>query len=59
MLLKCPYSNDPNKHYLILHFIGIMYMFAGLSVVCDEFFVSALDVIIEEWDITEDVAGAT
>lgn len=44
---------------IILHIIGVMYMFVALAVVCDEFFVPSLDVIIEKLDITDDVAGAT
>jgi len=34
-------------------------MFLGLSVVCDEFFVPALEVIADKWELTSDVAGAT
>ena len=34
-------------------------MFMALSIVCDEFFVPALEVIIDKLQITEDVAGAT
>lgn len=44
---------------LLLHVLGVMYMFVALAIVCDEFFVPALDVIIEKLDITDDVAGAT
>lgn len=44
---------------LVLHVIGVMYMFVALAIVCDEFFVPSLDVIIEKLDITDDVAGAT
>lgn len=44
---------------LALHVIGVMYMFVALAIVCDEFFVPSLDVIIEKFDITDDVAGAT
>lgn len=44
---------------LALHVIGVMYMFVALAIVCDEFFVPSLDVIIEKLDITDDVAGAT
>lgn len=44
---------------LVLHVLGVMYMFVALAIVCDEFFVPALDVIIEKLDITDDVAGAT
>ena len=34
-------------------------MFAGLAVVCDEYFVPALEVITEKLDVSDDVAGAT
>lgn len=44
---------------LILHVFGMVYMFVALAMVCDEFFVPALDVIIEKLQISEDVAGAT
>lgn len=44
---------------VILHIIGIMYMFYALALVCDEFFVPSLDVITEKLGITPDVAGAT
>ncbi|CAH1113993.1 unnamed protein product [Psylliodes chrysocephalus] len=44
---------------IILHILGVIYMFVALAIVCDEFFVPALDVIIEKLDIQDDVAGAT
>ncbi|CAH0401153.1 unnamed protein product [Chilo suppressalis] len=44
---------------VILHVIGMGYMFVALAVVCDEFFVPSLDVIIERLAIRDDVAGAT
>ena len=34
-------------------------MFVALAIVCDEFFVPSLDVIIEKLGCSEDVAGAT
>ncbi|EZA55501.1 Sodium/potassium/calcium exchanger Nckx30C [Ooceraea biroi] len=34
-------------------------MFVALAIVCDEFFVPSLDVIIEKFEIADDVAGAT
>ena len=33
---------------IILHIIGIIYMFYALALVCDEFFVPSLDVITEK-----------
>ena len=47
------------KGAVILHVIGMIYMFVALAVVCDEFFVPALTVITERLAISEDVAGAT
>lgn len=44
---------------IILHVLGVIYMFVALAIVCDEFFVPSLDVIIEKLDIQDDVAGAT
>ncbi|XP_035709634.1 sodium/potassium/calcium exchanger Nckx30C isoform X2 [Folsomia candida] len=47
------------KGAVIFYIIGVIYMFVALAIVCDEFFVPALDVIIEVFDIQDDVAGAT
>ncbi|XP_037041812.1 sodium/potassium/calcium exchanger Nckx30C isoform X2 [Bradysia coprophila] len=44
---------------IVFHIVGVMYMFVALAIVCDEFFVPSLDVIIEKLGITDDVAGAT
>ncbi|XP_019410956.1 PREDICTED: sodium/potassium/calcium exchanger 2 [Crocodylus porosus] len=44
---------------VVLHIIGMIYMFIALAIVCDEFFVPSLTVITEKLDISDDVAGAT
>ncbi|NXP18742.1 NCKX2 protein, partial [Scytalopus superciliaris] len=44
---------------VILHVIGMIYMFIALAIVCDEFFVPSLTVITEKLTISDDVAGAT
>lgn len=44
---------------VVLHFLGLCYMFVALATVCDEFFVPALDIIVEKFNLSEDVAGAT
>lgn len=44
---------------VILHVIGMVYMFVALAIVCDEFFVPSLGVITDKMQISEDVAGAT
>ncbi|XP_077419692.1 sodium/potassium/calcium exchanger 1-like isoform X7 [Vanacampus margaritifer] len=45
--------------WVLLHAIGMIYMFVALAIVCDEFFVPALEVITNKLDISDDVAGAT
>ena len=47
------------KGGVILYIIGLIYMFVALAIVCDEFFVLSLDVIIDVIGCSEDVAGAT
>ncbi|CAJ1049878.1 sodium/potassium/calcium exchanger 1-like isoform X1 [Xyrichtys novacula] len=45
--------------WVALHIVGMVYMFAALAIVCDEFFVPALEVITNRLEISDDVAGAT
>ncbi|KAL9986257.1 hypothetical protein ACROYT_G000369 [Oculina patagonica] len=47
------------KGAVILHIIGMCYMFLALSIACDEFFIPALANITDKLNISEDVAGAT
>ncbi|XP_067847147.1 sodium/potassium/calcium exchanger 4-like [Heptranchias perlo] len=44
---------------VLLHITGAVYMFYALAIVCDDFFVPALDKICEKLHLSEDVAGAT
>ena len=44
---------------ILLYVLGLVYMFFAVAIVSDDFFVPALEVIIEKTKITEDVAGAT
>lgn len=44
---------------IVLYILGVLYMFVGLSIVCDEFFVPALEGFVEAFNISDDVAGAT
>ena len=53
--LVSPYENGG----VIVYLIGMIYTFMGLAVVCDEFFVPALEVMIDTFGISDDVAGAT
>ncbi|XP_064358912.1 sodium/potassium/calcium exchanger 2 isoform X2 [Dromaius novaehollandiae] len=50
---------ERRKGAVILHVIGMIYMFIALAIVCDEFFVPSLTVITEKLAISDDVAGAT
>lgn len=50
---------DRRRGWVILHILGMMYMFVSLAIVCDEFFVPALGVITDKLAISDDVAGAT
>ncbi|XP_011268835.1 sodium/potassium/calcium exchanger Nckx30C isoform X1 [Camponotus floridanus] len=54
------FTNDQRRRgAVIFHILGVVYMFVALAIVCDEFFVPSLDVIIEKFEIADDVAGAT
>ncbi|XP_062589037.1 sodium/potassium/calcium exchanger 2-like [Saccostrea cucullata] len=54
------FTEEQLKHgAVILHVLGMIYMFIALAIVCDEFFVPSLGVIIQRFGISEDVAGAT
>lgn len=44
---------------VILYFIGVIYFFLGIAIVCDDFFVASLEKISEMLHLSEDVAGAT
>ena len=44
---------------LIFHFVIMLWMFLGLSIVCDDYFESSLEKICESLNLKEDVAGAT
>ena len=44
--------------WIVLHIIGVAYIFLALAIVCDEYFVPCLEIICEKLDISDDVAGA-
>merc|ERR1712166_1528833 len=48
-----------NVGALIIYIGGVFYLFAGIAIVCDEFFVPALDVLTEWTGVSDDIAGAT
>eukprot|EP01062_Namystynia_karyoxenos_P007364 TRINITY_DN125_c0_g1_i2.p1 TRINITY_DN125_c0_g1~~TRINITY_DN125_c0_g1_i2.p1 ORF type:complete len:664 (+),score=236.39 TRINITY_DN125_c0_g1_i2:118-1992(+) len=54
------FSIDEVKQGAVLFYIfGVFYMFAALAIICDDYFVPALEVITERLALSEDVAGAT
>jgi sodium/potassium/calcium exchanger 2 len=57
----CPTLETVSTGAAVGLFFGILYMFLALAIVCDEFFVSALEVIASEhyMNLSMDVAGAT
>ena len=44
---------------VVLHAFGVLYTFVAIAIVCDDFFVPALEVLVERYGIDDDVAGAT
>lgn len=50
---------DRRRGAVLLHVVGMTYMFVALAVVCDEFFVPSLSVITEKLAVPPDVSGAT
>jgi hypothetical protein len=66
---RCIYTENPwnslitfeqlEHGWVGLQIFGVLYMFLALAIVCDEFFVPALDVMVAKLGISDDVAGAT
>jgi len=55
-----PHRLEPGiSWFLVCYVIGVLYMFLALAIVCDEYFVPALEVIVENLELHDDVAGAT
>jgi len=44
---------------LVVYILGTLFLFLGIAIVCDDFFVSSLESICERLGLSEDVAGAT
>jgi len=53
-------ANPQGQEWIIIFYIiGVFYMFIGLAIVCDEYFVPSLEVIAANLNLSDDVAGAT
>lgn len=54
----CP--NPASHPALVLpYLLGSLYLFVAIAIVCDEFFVPALEEIGTIWEMSDDIAGAT
>ena len=42
-----------------MHVVGLFYMFLGIAIVCDEYFVPSIEEIVDALNMAPDVAGAT
>lgn len=54
-----PRLKEGKTAWILWYLFLMVYMFAGLAVVCDEFFVPALECFVDAFQIPMDVAGAT
>ncbi|CAG0893582.1 unnamed protein product [Darwinula stevensoni] len=51
--------SQKRKGGIVIHFLIAIYLFLGIAIVCDEYFVPSLDVICNELGMSTDVAGAS
>ena len=56
---SCKEESLPFAGGLIAYFLGVFFMFVGIAIICDDFFVPALEIICEVLQLSDDVAGAT
>merc|ERR1719197_2128721 len=54
-----PKLKDSHMYMFPWYLFNVCYMFCALAIVCDEFFVPALEAFVDEFGISMDVAGAT
>lgn len=57
---ECPERTAADPWFAVFgHIFGVLYMFLALAIICDEFFVPALEVIADQMELSMDIAGAT
>ena len=44
---------------VVLYVVGVLYMFVVIAITCDEYLVPALDVMVQRFEISPAIAGAT
>jgi len=54
-----PLEDWENNGGVIFYFLCMIYIFLGVAIICDEFFVDSLEEITRRLKIPDDVAGAT
>ena len=54
-----PYLQEQSLLGCTVWFTVLLYIFYAFHLICDEYFVPALEILIERWNIPPDVAGAT
>lgn len=42
-----------------MHILLVLYIFGAIAIICDDYFVASLEIICDELNLSEDVAGAT
>lgn len=56
----CQYERDNSPGlWIFLYAMVLLYIFLGIAIVCDDYFVPSLELLSERLDLSEDVAGAT
>lgn len=45
--------------WFLFYIFGILYLFCGIAIVCDDFFTASLEQLSIKFELSEDVAGAT
>lgn len=56
---SCKKLGDDQMGGIAIIIIILLYLFVGIAIVCDELFVPALEIIAEQMELSNDVAGAT
>ncbi|OWF47714.1 sodium/potassium/calcium exchanger 3-like isoform X2 [Mizuhopecten yessoensis] len=50
---------DTQDGGFLIHILFVVYIFGAIAIVCDDYFVASLEIICDELQLSEDVAGAT
>lgn len=56
---SCKKLASDEMGYIAVIVLILLYLFVGIAIVCDELFVPALEIIAEQMELSNDVAGAT